>query len=448
MNLDTKFLVEQLLRLEDSDNDFIASSTWTDEPEVYWCKGRAWIPRLKHDIARNDRMNSSRRPVFGYFDPAKTPVALKQTKPSSYYLEAAETFPSLGDTHKVENTTIRVRYALSQAIRVGHLGYFYVVQGSTLGGASVVGLAEQNASIVQVPRRYVFAVPSNMADKDHSDLLSSVAATLIGETILHRTEDFGTMASVLVFEPPSFCIGTFLEEAKRRGVQVYFATTSASLMSSSPSSARWVSLHGRETNGRLKQLLPTNITAFFDMSVSQTAVGVGHRLANVLPPSCFKYGCDYVVRGTASSSEGSQQEARIVEQLVTAAAGRTISKDAVEILPADQLFSSINGRLGLSTLIDWKAEKRLSAKIRPVDSAKLFVDDKTYLLVGLTGDMGRSLARWMILHGAKYVVLTSRNPRVDPRWIAHVEALGGKITVLPMYVDEVKIPLRHLVLAF
>ena len=182
--------------------------------------------------------------------------------------------------------------------------------------------------------------------------------------------------------------------------------------------------------------------------MNQTAVGVGHRLANVLPPSCFKYGCNYVVRGTASSSEGSQQEARIVEQSVTAAAGRTISKDVVEILPADQLFSSIDRRLGLSTMIDWKVEKPLSGKIRPVDSAKLFVDDKTYLLVGLTGDLGRSLARWMILHGAKYVVLTSRNPRVDPRWIAHVEALGGKIIVLPMYVDAIKIPLRYLILAF
>lgn len=431
-NLDTEFLIEQVLRLEDRDDDFTASSTWTDEPEVYWCKGRAWIPRLKHDMARNDRMNSSRRPVLGNFDPAQTPIALKQTRPSSYYLEAAETFPALSDTQKVESTTIRVRYALSKAIRVSQLGYFHIVQGSTLDGTSVVAFAEQNASRVQVPKRLVFAVPSSMADKNPSELLMSVTATLISETIFHRAEDFGSMASVLVFEPPSFCVNILLEEAKRRDVQVYFATTSPSSKRSSPVPDRWVSLHGKDTDSRLKQLLPANLTAFFDMSLNQTAVGAGHRLANVLPPSCFRFDCEHIFRSTASSSKGLQHEAGIVEQWITAAAGRIIGEDAFDILPAGQLSGSADARLGLSTLVDWKVENLLSARLRPVDSAKLFVDDKTYLLVGLTGDLGRSLARWMILHGAKYVVLTSRNPRVDPRWIAHVEALGGKITVLPM----------------
>ncbi|WQF82203.1 Putative Acyl transferase domain superfamily, Condensation domain, ancestral KRAB domain, thiolase [Colletotrichum destructivum] len=436
-DLDTKFLVEQLLRLEDSDDDFTAASTWTDEPEVYWCKGRAWIPRLKHDKARNDRMNSSRRPVLGDFDPAQTPVALKQTKPSAYYLEGAETFPGLGDTQKADNTTVRVRYALSQAIRVSHLGFFHLVQGTTLDGASVVALSEQNASIVHVPQNHVFAAPSNVADKDPGEFLMSVAATLIGEAISREAQDSGPAASVLVFEPPSFCIGILLEEAERRGFQICFATTSPSLKStSSPAgSARWIILHGKETDGRLKQIRPANLTAFFDMSTNQTAVSIGHRLANVLPPSCYKYGCDYIVRSTASSSSrSSPQEASVVEQSIAAAAGRTIGNEVYQVFPASQLSGSTDKRLELSTLVDWKTEKPLSAKIRPVDSANLFVDNKTYLLVGLTGDLGRSLARWMILHGAKYVVLTSRNPRVDPRWIAHVEALGGKVTVLPMDV--------------
>ncbi|KAF3799136.1 Lovastatin nonaketide synthase [Colletotrichum gloeosporioides] len=113
-----------------------------------------------------------------------------------------------------------------------------------------------------------------------------------------------------------------------------------------------------------------------------------------------------------------------------------------ELLATDFTNSSLR-RLELSALVDWKAEKPLLAKVRPVDSGNLFVNDKTYLLVGLTRDLGRSLARWMVLHGAKYVVLTSRNPRVDPRWIAHVEALGGKVTSLPIP----PIPLSHL-LAF
>ncbi|KAI8177599.1 beta-ketoacyl synthase domain-containing protein [Colletotrichum sp. SAR 10_75] len=60
------------------------------------------------------------------------------------------------------------------------------------------------------------------------------------------------------------------------------------------------------------------------------------------------------------------------------------------------------GKMQWLTEIDWKAEKPLLAKIRPIDSGNLFVNDKTYLLVGLAGDLGRSLARWMVLHGARY----------------------------------------------
>lgn len=134
-------------------------------------------------------MNSSRRPMLGDFDPNETPVALKQTKPSAYYLEATETFPGLGNFQKAE----------------------------------------------------------------------------------------------------------------RRGFQICFATTWSSFKStSSPaSSARWITLHGKETNSRLKQIRPANLTAFFDMSTNQPAVDIGHRLANVLPPNCYKYGCNYIVRGTA-----------------------------------------------------------------------------------------------------------------------------------------------------
>lgn len=435
-NLDTKFLVEQLLRLEDIDDDFTASSTWTNEPEVYWCKGRAWIPRLKHDVARNDRMNSSRRPVFGSFDPTQTPVALKLGKQSSYYLEAAETFPASFDTPIIEQTTIRVRYALSQAIRVSQLGYFHLIHGSTVDGASVIALAEQNASIVHVPNKLVFVIPGSMADKDPRKFLLAVAATLIAETVFHKTENSGPAASVLLFEPQSFCVNILLEQAKRRGVQICFATTSPRSKHSPSNPTCWVNLHGKETDDRLKQLLPVNLTAFFDMSSSHRFVGAGHRLANVLPPDCLVFACDHIFRSTAFSSNHAQGTG-IVESSITAALSETINEDVFETLPAGQRISSTDGRLSFPTLIDWKVEKPLSARVRPIDSANLFVNDKTYLLVGLTGDLGRSLARWMILHGAKYVVLTSRNPRVDPRWIAHVEALGGKITVLPMYVDPV-----------
>lgn len=40
-------------------------------------------------------------------------------------------------------------------------------------------------------------------------------------------------------------------------------------------------------------------------------------------------------------------------------------------------------------------------------------DDVSYLIVGGTGGIGRSLCEWMVERGAKHLILMSRNARLD-----------------------------------
>ena len=47
----------------------------------------------------------------------------------------------------------------------------------------------------------------------------------------------------------------------------------------------------------------------------------------------------------------------------------------------------------------------------------LFSAGKTYLFVGMAGELGQSLAEWMIQHGARNIVLTSRTPTVNTRFV-------------------------------
>jgi hybrid polyketide synthase/nonribosomal peptide synthetase ACE1 len=53
--------------------------------------------------------------------------------------------------------------------------------------------------------------------------------------------------------------------------------------------------------------------------------------------------------------------------------------------------------------------------------------DHTYLLFGLSGELGRSLATWMVRHGARHIVLTSRHPVVDEEWVRHLNAQGAHL---------------------
>jgi hypothetical protein len=86
----------------------------------------------------------------------------------------------------------------------------------------------------------------------------------------------------------------------------------------------------------------------------------------------------------------------------------------------------------IDAVIDWKAVEAIPSRVRSMETDPLFVDDKTYLLVGLAGDLGRSIARYMVERGARYIVLSSRSPKIDQRWIDELATIGGEITVLPM----------------
>jgi len=104
---------------------------------------------------------------------------------------------------------------------------------------------------------------------------------------------------------------------------------------------------------------------------------------------------------------------------------------AAPAIPVQELVT-LQRRCDVSTVIDWKANDTVSARIRPIDSGRLFAHDKSYLLVGLTGDLGRSICRWMIMHGARHVVLSSRHPKIESRWIDEMTMLGGNVLILPM----------------
>lgn len=204
-NLDPDFLVEQVLRLEEDDDESTTKATWTNEPELYWCQDRAWIPRLKHDVAKNNRMNSSHRPIFNIFDPYETPLTLKSfvsapSSPRTHYLEAGATLTRPEPAGQADKISVHVRYGLSQAIRTGHAGYLYLTEGYMVDGekeSPVITLSDSHSSILSVPRRHVYALPSDMTGKTGSYLVVSVAAAIIAETILHSTQALSRGASIL-----------------------------------------------------------------------------------------------------------------------------------------------------------------------------------------------------------------------------------------------------------
>ncbi|RYP45940.1 hypothetical protein DL768_007780 [Monosporascus sp. mg162] len=421
--LDVKFLAQQVLRLEYGSNWQEDGLVWTQEPEIYLSQGRVLVPRLKHDVARNNRLNSTRRPILVDVNVDESPVSLRQNQAGAYLeLSSSEAQPSFVD--------VRVHYALPKSIHVNSMGYLYLVQGTDVKSDEVVvALSKTNASTVSVPSSRVFALASSVAIDDQC-VLHSVAAELLSHQILSGVAS-GT--AVLVLEPPSFCVEALHRRAKSIGAVIKFASVTPA-RPETDEKIRWIRLHPKETDrGLVAKVTPFDLSAFYDFSADQNPVGLGQRLAGILPSTCLTYRLESLVQDQVTdtvSVQDTKDQTNYVEQAVAAAA-----PTAVSAISADKI-TTLKRPWDISTVVDWKASHTLAARITPIDTGKLYVSTKTYLLVGLAGDLGRSLARWMINHGARHIVLSSRNPQIDERWLRETQKMGGNVLVLPMNISN------------
>lgn len=215
--VDIKFLFEQLLRLEEwsrAKEDVL----WTYEPEVYVSQGRPLVPRIIHDIPRNNRMASGRRKILAQVTPENAPLTL-QLPDKDLYLESSTTVP-LGVHPDAKHLTIIARYTLAKAIRVGNLGHLHLIQGTVKGtDKKVIALSQTNASIIDVPNTLVFDLPGDSASAPC--VLLPVAASLLAQAML---SSITPGASVIIFEPPTFCIEA-IARAKNRNIQVHVVST-------------------------------------------------------------------------------------------------------------------------------------------------------------------------------------------------------------------------------
>lgn len=440
--LDSTFLVKQLLRLEEASRGK-EDILWTLEPEVYVSKSRAYIPRIKHDVARNNRLGSKRREITAEVNSRQTPVAL-QASGDQVYLESHEILFASESASQEKESAVIVDLSLANAVAVGDVEFLYLLQGTAVDtGKKVVVLSEINASVVYVNLNQLSALPA--ADSS-ADVLLSVAANIVAHRILSSVSPG---ASLLVMEPPSFCVDAIVDAGKHKNVRVHLATTRDPV----PSSQSWIRLHPYETDSRVKQLLPANLSVLYDLSEEKdTAANLNTRVASLVPPACVTFRRGYVFQSAATQVSGTTEKDSVRvstarQEILAAAVTRALSSnlvasngdsDALAVRPVSGVADLQEApEFPAHTVIDWRTEHLLTARVRAVDAGKLFTQDKTYLLLGLAGSLGRSLARWLVTHGARHVVLSSRNPEApDARWLAEIGSLGGVVTVLPIDVSK------------
>ena len=335
-------------------------------------------------------------------------------------LEERELAPTL-QSQEYSHLDVILEYSLTSAIQTLS-GHFYLVTGkSALDQRLVVALTDSLASTTRAPIAHVLSLPK--AQYDTTQNLLILAHQLIVEFLLSNVDSGDSIWIHEPGEPMSDIIG---KACCQKGIMVTYNSSKAG-----PESPLTF-VHSYATEHDIRKLMPSNISLFVDLSATGRET-LGARIASVLPNICEVESAETLF--TKERRKFSREATKSVPKMLSKAYEHALGylntrKPSPEANTADLAeASSIDELEERFAMIDWSTSPPVTIPVRPVDATSLFFEDKTYWLVGLTGSLGLSLCEWVIQHGAKNIVLSSRNPKIDERWLNHVKALGAVVKI-------------------
>ncbi|KAM0276945.1 hypothetical protein ACHAQH_006230 [Verticillium albo-atrum] len=417
------------LRLTGSWERDSASKTqllWSTEPELLFRDGKLWVPRILPQNEKNDRLNGQRREIKHEAKPDSL-IELSRKEGSWSLRERYEPL-SLPSDAPDDSVVVKAKFSTLAAPKLHDGSFVFAIGQLDDTDQWVIATTIDRSSTLRVKRARVALLEE--APNDPAALL----ATVLAEALSDRIAALATKSELLiVLEPHALLASILLQKSEAGGFKVKFVT-----QDHTRSGSEWIRLSPWQSTRTIKEVLPKNISTFVDLT-SPGQHGLSSLIVAALPPSSNIEHLSSIIQEcpvgpVPFSGHGSEVTNQDLVQLVARASSRSSAADdstkvrhisLAELPQLTQLCEPL-------TLIDWQVDDSLSLEVAQIRPEMVFKSDKTYLLVGLTGEIGRSLCQWMVHCGAGAVVLASRNPRIDQAWVDELECLGSIIKVLPL----------------
>ncbi|TAQ90374.1 hypothetical protein B7494_g1325 [Chlorociboria aeruginascens] len=402
---------------------------WSTEPELSYREGKLFVPRVLQNRQNNDRLNSQRRKIsFGPGPSVATEIYQNGDSGDSWAVRQDSrrfTLPSHASTS--DTVTINMSYSSLWAARLFEDANLFVGIGHNVTTNDlVIAIATERSSVIETRRDWSVLLPTN--SENQQTFLELVMIELLAFSILLLVPDRGTL---LAHEPSVLLASALTRRAISRDISVNY--TSESEISQR---GNWIYLHPRAAQRLIKQKIPQTTSTFVDFT-SSGLEGLGSRISSCLPSNCKSESFSSLFQKTAAIRQGSSNQdigtlfGQILSELQTLEISPTKSLAAKEPISLREIQDNSTPKDQL-TLIDWTTSNELPLEIAQLQPKKMFSKNRTYLLVGLTGQTGKSLCQWMARNGAGAIVLTSRSPDINQRWIDELEAAGTTIKVFPL----------------
>ncbi|KAL8848143.1 MAG: hypothetical protein Q9221_006829 [Calogaya cf. arnoldii] len=401
---------------------------WSSEPEMCYHNGRFLLPRIRLSKERNKRYNSLRRSTVENLNPRASSLALSPSGPSYGIFE--DHFPTVVDD-LVDPVTIIVSQSILRSVKLASHDYLFLVMGTDNNNKPVVALSDKQSSIIHVEAAWTVQQP--LTNAKGKKMLIALYEQLLVQSILR---DLCTHDTLVVLDVADSMRGALHRRCGEKGVILSVLSTSRL---SRPKDVTCIYSH--ESRRSIRSKLPSKISRFVTMSSDDITAGEIQ--------SCLPHRCDVVTLDSLTGDRSHTMKADTIDQgseiarlLKTGYLHVKTEQFNVELhkvpsaTPAEVSEASITSKAPL--LVEWKTDEVLPVRVQPAPMLVRFAADKTYWLVGLTGGLGLSICRWMIERGAKYIVMTSRNPKIERSWLDEVEALGATVHVFANDITDRK----------
>ncbi|KAK8103678.1 uncharacterized protein PG998_010711 [Apiospora kogelbergensis] len=426
-------IAESLLRLE-------VTGTWDEdahntalrplhniEPEVHLSDtGKLFVPRFKLNQAQNNRYKAARRSIIGHVDVNKSPVELYCNVDDGSYkaVEINQHKGSLAQLMPLEETMeINVIYSINRSVRIAKDCHVFAILGNdSRSGELVLAVSPRQASRVVVPKAFILSGLDILED-DRVDALETFYFSLLGRAALI---DVSAGTRVIAMHPD----GRFARTVERLSADKGASFMHISAQQVHPKAPRTevldilqpmvvpgVNIHMIDLEAKhhyITEAIAQHASRDRCQTISRADItySVGH-----IPKSDGRND----VRAALAEARYSLQHQRVMQQ---AGEMNKANDSSLQTLSLPSILNSTTGPQG-EFIVSWKYfSDKLPVSIQTIDTHIGFQGDKTYWLVGLTGGLGLSLCDWIAQKGARYIAITSRNPKINEGFLRKMKAKG------------------------
>ncbi|KAI9040688.1 PKS-NRPS hybrid synthetase psoA [Aspergillus affinis] len=427
---DTTLIAESLLRLVEGASIKDSSKSpllWNIEPELAAEKGKLLIPRLLPDRERNDRINALKRKVESQALVGAQPVTLVRSLHNANEIvysagEGLHHHPNLIELSTgSELISLRVEYCSVEPVLPNyHEKELFCCVGRTQEGKRFLALSDSNSSIITVPR--ILAIQLDGEDVDEATTLS-VFISLLSEVrsrVIERSMPSGYTTLLYESGRP---LATALN--RRKGItDKCFAFIDYQTESTCASRAsNHIEVGPHTSRKELQSMIPPKTRVLIHLGLNTNTRKLS-AIKQVLPTNTA------VVSFSDLDSDGLAPHEVLLEALADV---KSLPLSPVGGLESNSVVKAsalvTDGTKKHVIVADWTGDQMITVTQRPIEHSSLFSQDKTYVLVGLSGQIGQSMCRWMVFNGARHIVVTSRNPDKKALWKDELQKQGANIAI-------------------